>query len=178
MNFKKELEKLEKTVMDSAKTIRDYEERARAAEDQKTAALEDAITAERDADLTAYHKAKDAARLADDAAMLYSNKAKIIATEPLISPEEYEQRKTAAFAALDDEIRKYEDQALEHMRAIIAIADEASDLAKDGNAYLKTLQRDVFKEDSCLAEYKGHYEVCWLGLRMKDDALMRAKKAK
>lgn len=186
MNFRKELEDLQDALKKASAEITECERRAAVAEDQRIEAVEAAAEAQHATDVAAYHAAQDAMRTASDTAAMYRAKAARIAAAPLITPEEYEERKSAAFAALDEDMAKLTEEAREHIRALLRLTDRAGEIAKDGNAYLHSLQHDIFKDDACMQSgslriytstlevfYKGHFALCGLGERLAAEPIMK-----
>lgn len=99
-------------------------------------------------DPTAYSEARKALQLAKDSKEFFNHKLDNLENDSLLSADEYKRIRDEALAEANANKEKAEAEVAEMLKKIEEIANNQAEYTNDLNDNLKTLQLDVFKDDS------------------------------
>lgn len=99
-------------------------------------------------DPTAYSEARKALQLAKDSKEFFNHKLSNLENDSLLSADEYKRVRDEALAEATANKEKAEKEVAEMLKKIKEIANSQAEYTNDLNDNLRTLQLDVFKDDS------------------------------
>lgn len=99
-------------------------------------------------DPTAYSEARKALQLAKDSKEFFKHKLDSLENGPLLTADEYKRIRDEALAEATANKEKAEAEVAEMLKKIGEIANNQANYTNELNSHLKTLQLDVFKDDS------------------------------
>lgn len=99
-------------------------------------------------DPTAYSEARKALQLAKDSKEFFKHKLDSLENGPLLTADEYKRIRDEALAEATANKEKAEAELAEMLKKIEEIANNQAEYTNDLNDNLRTLQLDVFKDDS------------------------------
>lgn len=99
-------------------------------------------------DPTAYSEARKALQLAKDSKEFFNHKLDNLENDSLLSADEYKRIRDEALAEANANKEKAEAEVAKMLTKIKEIATNQAEYTEELNNYLKTLQLDVFKDDS------------------------------
>ncbi|MGH2015702.1 hypothetical protein [Aerococcus urinaeequi] len=99
-------------------------------------------------DPTAYSEARKALQLAKDSKEFFNHKLSNLEEESLLTADEYKRVRDEALAEATANKEKAEAEVAKMLTKIKEIATNQAEYTEELNSHLKTLQLDVFKDDS------------------------------
>lgn len=110
----------------------------------------------RDGDVDAYQKAQDAIKKADATITVHGNLLQRLKEEPILPREEYESKVADVLAELERIVSKDREKVVSLIDQIADIAEKEDVTIKRGNAILKKLQHDLYRDADRTRDKTGH----------------------
>lgn len=146
------LQELKNAITESEEKFQTEKDKLQVALDKTTKEIEQATeklnNAKLGEDPTAYSEARKALQLAKDSKEFFKHKLDSLENGPLLTADEYKRIRDEALAEATANKEKAEKEVAEMLKKIEEIANNQAEYTNDLNDNLKTLQLDVFKDDS------------------------------
>lgn len=108
-----------------------------------------------DADTKAYHKGQDEKRALTDSISMYKDKLEKFKHTPSMTQAEFEKNTAAIMADLAIAADNAERHIVEVIDALGSEIDEVRDILERGNALIKTMQLQLFKDERAIKYESG-----------------------
>lgn len=146
------LQELKNAIAKSEETFQVKKDKLQVALDKSTNDIEQATDnlnkAKLGDDPTAYSEARKALQLAKDSKEFFNHKLSSLEEESLLTADEYKRIRDEALAEATANKEKAEAEVAKMLTKIKEVATNQAEYTEELNSHLKTLQLDVFKDDS------------------------------